>query len=157
MIMTRCLTSQQNAFFYVESQVPFYIILHRIKRPMFLGTAPIFKINLLLADIPVWIAAASSHILKVWARSLKNSRHHLTMSCKKATSRCPRERFIGSALVPVSGSFNQSFNHPQSDVNRLTREIKFATLSHGKSPFFRLDFVANKIIAENSRLAFVFF
>jgi hypothetical protein len=49
------------------------------------------------------------------------------------------------------------FVHIQSDVNRLTREIKFATLIHGKSPFFRLNFVGNKIIAENLGLAFVFF
>jgi hypothetical protein len=48
------------------------------------------------------------------------------------------------------------FMHIQPDVNRLTREIKFATLIHGKSPFFRLDFVGNKIIAEILRLAFVF-
>ncbi len=46
--------------------------------------------------------------------------------------------------------------HIQPDVNRLTREIKFATLIHGKSPFLRLDFVGNKIIAEIQRLAFVF-
>jgi hypothetical protein len=35
------------------------------------------------------------------------------------------------------------FVHIQSDVNRLTREIKFATLIHGKSPFLRLNLVAN--------------
>ena len=49
------------------------------------------------------------------------------------------------------------FVHIQPDVNRLTREVKFATLIHGKSPFLRLDFVGNKIVAEISRLAFVFF
>src|SRR5512139_1749068 len=48
------------------------------------------------------------------------------------------------------------FVHIQSDVNRLTREIKLATLIHGKSPFLRLDFVANKILAESLGLAFVF-
>jgi len=46
--------------------------------------------------------------------------------------------------------------HIESDVNRLTREIKFARLIHGKSPFLRLDFVANTILAESLRLAFVF-
>ena len=42
------------------------------------------------------------------------------------------------------------------DVNRLTREIKFARLIHGKSPFLRLDYVANTILAESLRLAFVY-
>ncbi len=49
-------------------------------------TAPIFKINLLLADISWWIAASPFHILKMWARSLANSRHHRTMSCRSLIS-----------------------------------------------------------------------
>jgi len=49
-------------------------------------TAPIFKINLLLADIPWWIAASPFHILKMWVRSLENSRHHRRMSCRSLTS-----------------------------------------------------------------------
>jgi len=69
-------------YFYVESQVPISQRESDIKRPMLLRTAPISKINLLLADIPFWIAAASFHILKAWARSLLSGRHHLIMSCK---------------------------------------------------------------------------
>ena len=72
-----------NTYLYVESQVPISQRESDIKRPMLLRTAPISKINLLLADIPFWIAAASFHILKAWARSLLGSRHHhLIMSCK---------------------------------------------------------------------------
>ncbi len=72
-----------NTYFYVESQVPISQRESDTKRPMLLRTAPISKINLLLADIPFWIAAASFHILKAWARSLLGSRHHhLIMSCK---------------------------------------------------------------------------
>jgi hypothetical protein len=47
------------------------------------------------------------------------------------------------------------FVHIQPDVNGLTREIKFATLIHGKSPFFGWILWVNKIIAEFLRLAFV--
>ena len=71
-----------NTYFYVESQVPIPQRESDTKRPMLLRTAAIFKINLLLADIPFWIAAASFHILEAWARSLLGSRHHLIMSCK---------------------------------------------------------------------------
>ena len=49
---------------------------------MFLRTVPIFKINLLLADISFWIAAESFHILKCGHGSLNYSSHHLAMSCK---------------------------------------------------------------------------
>jgi hypothetical protein len=47
------------------------------------------------------------------------------------------------------------FVHIQTDVNRLTRKIKFATINHGKPPFGE-NFVGNKIIAESKRLAFLF-
>ena len=50
------------------------------------GPAPIFKINLLLADISFGIAAESFHILKCGHGSLSHSRHHLTMSCKNDIS-----------------------------------------------------------------------
>jgi hypothetical protein len=48
------------------------------------------------------------------------------------------------------------FVHIQTDINRLTRKIKFATINHGKPPFGE-DFVGNKIIAESQRLAFLFY
>jgi len=65
---------------------------------------------------------------------------------------CFRFRRLAKAFILTLFSKNADtpafFVHIQPDVNRLTREIKFATLIHGKSPFLRLDFVANKIIAE---------
>ncbi len=72
-----------------------------------------------------------------------------------------RFRCLAKAFVlPVFGKNANApafFVHIQPNVNSLTREIKFARLIHGKSPFFRLNFVGSKTIAENLGLAFVFF
>ena len=68
---------------------------------MLLRTAPIFKIKLLLADIPFGIAASSFHILKVWARSLYKWQTSSDDELQAEIIRCPRERFIRSAFVPI--------------------------------------------------------
>jgi hypothetical protein len=74
-------------------------------------------------------------------------------------AQCFRFRRLAKGFVLPMPSKNADtpafFVHIQPDVNRLTREIKLPTLIHGKSPFLRLDFVANKIVAESLRLAFV--
>jgi len=79
----------------------------------------------------------------------------------QVVDQCFRFRRLAKAFVLTVLSKNAHapafFVHIQPDVNRLTREIKFGTLIHGKPPFFRLNFVGNKIIAENPGLAFVLF
>ena len=86
---------------------------------MLLGTAPIFKIKLLLADMPFGIAASSFHILKVWARSLLSSRHHVMMSCSKISSDAH-----GSDLSdrPLSQSF-RSFNYTRHIFRLILQDV----------------------------------
>jgi hypothetical protein len=72
-------------------------------------------------------------------------------------------RFRGLAKAFVFTLFRKNadtpafFVHIQPDVNRLTREIKFATLIHGQVSFLSVEFCGHKIIAETLGLAFVFF
>jgi len=52
---------------------------------MFVGTAPLFKVNLLLADIPSGSCSIFSYFKGVGSES-KGYRHHLVMSCRNAAS-----------------------------------------------------------------------
>ena len=74
-------------------------------------------------------------------------------------AQCFRFRRLAKCLILTALGKNTHtptlFVHIQPDVNGLTREIKFATLIHGKSPFFGWILWVNKIIAEFLRLAFV--
>jgi len=54
--------------FYVEKQVPFSHGRKFFNRVMHVGTAPIFKINLLLADISFLDSCRIFSYFKVWAR-----------------------------------------------------------------------------------------
>ena len=68
---------------------------------MLVGTAPLFKINLLLADIPWGSCSIFSYFKGVGSES-KEYRHHLVMSCKNAASDAHMSDLSDRSLSPLS-------------------------------------------------------
>src|SRR4030042_2795643 len=68
---------------------------------MFLRTAPIFKINLLLADISFLDSCRIFSYFKVWARESELEQASSCDELQGGHIRCPRKRFIRSGHVPM--------------------------------------------------------
>src|SRR5512136_241635 len=75
---------------------------------MLVRTAPLFKINLLLADIPPGSCSIFSYFKGVGSES-KAYRHHLERSCKNAASDANMSDLSDRFLSPLSfRSFNNT-------------------------------------------------
>jgi len=80
---------------------------------MLISTEPIFKNNLLLADISSGDSCSILLVFKVWARNLRNSRHHPATSCKKVYISLPTQSVFQIRLCPSylpSGLLNDTWN-----------------------------------------------
>src|SRR3990170_5041689 len=82
---------------------------------MMIDPEPIFKNNLLLADMPLRNSCSIFLVFKVWARNLSNSRHHSAMSCKKV--------FIS---LPTRSVFQIRFcsSYPPPSLSRLLNDTR---------------------------------